>query len=185
MAASDQTTLAGLTQLSAPAAADRLLIEDASANETKYIERGDLLGYGNAAISAPRGSATSLGSISDWTTITVFDTNGVGEGSTPDHTTNSIVLLDEAGTYLLLYRASAYSSATCVLESRLTQDGTAIADSYSGQAVETTGANGSVNVGGHSLFVASGGETILAQVRPSTTATVTVDSAHLTAIRVG
>lgn len=189
MAASDQTTFSGLTQLTAPSTSDRLVIEDASANETKYVAPTDLLKYGLASISAPAGTGAVIGgggAISTWTTVDIFTTNGESSGSTPDYTNDSIQVLAEAGTYLLLYTLVAYADTANALASRLTADGTAIADSYAGQRIGTTGATGAVHVSGHSIFQASGtGETIRLQVNPSTSATVTGDSATLTCIRIG
>jgi hypothetical protein len=89
---SGSPTFAGLTQ-----------IGDAS-NKISVSSTGDLLFHGTGGLAfgeifAKDNSTTTSVSSGGWTQITIFDTNGVSNNTTPDHT-NDHITITQAGMYM-------------------------------------------------------------------------------------
>ncbi len=76
----------------------------------KVTVKGDLIGnliYGE--IYSASGGDTVLPTQDTWVQITSFDTNGISNGSIPDHT-NDHITISETGNYIASITISAYSS---------------------------------------------------------------------------
>lgn len=167
---------------------------DDNTNYTEISETGDVVFVGGAGLAygeiyyANGGSAITLAAQDTWYQITSFDTNGVSNNTTPDHT-NDHITVTKAGDYKIDFHISGHSAqsnnyvielkknngATGYSETRLYST-TAVAgqvDTYSGAGIISLDANDTVEVW---IMRTDGG---------AVSKTFTVDAITLTLFQIG
>ena len=146
------------------------------------LEFGEISAEGNAV-------ATTIAVANTWYQVTIFDTNGVSNGSvTPDHT-NDHITLGREGMYLVTVSVSILSGsgATFVLEGELAANNRAkqFANVHFDRQLSGGGGDvGSVSMSG--IIDAAAADTIELWVRNITnTVNVTVENVTMSVVQIG
>lgn len=183
MAATDQTTISNLTELTTPASTDVLAIDDVSAGETKHVTMSTLFTPAHGKIynlSVDQGgSVIAVSASTTYANITGASSAGENENVTVDETTGTLTLPAQAGTYWVFYNAGvarASGGGTSDVYLHVTSDGTHVNGSET--YISTDGSTNDAHAQSAAvLFSATGSEVLRMQLKiDSGTTTINIDN---------